>query len=108
MDSHLIPPTLPSPTHPRCVDQEQLLGGLQRHLWAPLLPHRTDVWYSPLLGYFANSAPPDVRGGFMCEEMVRRVGCDGSCVCVCACVTYSVYVCMYVHVLYCHLLRGRL
>jgi hypothetical protein len=59
------------------VDQEQLPGGMMRHLWAKVLPQK-DLWYSPLLGKFSKHAPQDVRGGFICEEMVRAC-----CACVC-------------------------
>ena len=52
-----------------CVDQEQLPGGMLRHLWAKVLPQNDDLWFSPLLGKFSRTAPPDVRGGFICTEM---------------------------------------
>ena len=28
-----------------CVDQEQLPGGMHRHLWARVLPGKADLWY---------------------------------------------------------------
>ena len=31
--------------------------------------YHIDVFYSPLLGNFLSVPPPDVRGGFICEEM---------------------------------------
>ena len=31
--------------------------------------HPLDVFYCPLLGSFSDQVPPDVRGGFICEEM---------------------------------------
>ena len=50
---------------------------MMRHLWAKVLPQRDNLWYSPLLGKFSQNVPPDVRGGFICEEMVSVGGGGG-------------------------------
>eukprot|EP01041_Mallomonas_annulata_P008704 gene8704-17985_t len=54
------------------IQQERLVGGLRRLISAPIIGSNgrsTGVWFSPLTGEFSSTAPSDVRGGFICEEM---------------------------------------
>jgi len=54
------------------LDQEQLEGGINRRLYAPIISSEgaeTGVWFSPFLSKFMPHQPVDVRGGFICEEV---------------------------------------
>jgi len=58
------------------LDMERLEGGINRRLYAPLLNSEneaTGFWFSPYLNHFTAKQPGDVRGGFICEEVLYRI-----------------------------------
>ena len=54
------------------IDQENMDGGMMTHFYAPILDKNgsdTGHKYSPFSGVITTSQLPDVRGGFICEQV---------------------------------------
>lgn len=54
------------------LQQETSEHGILGHITAPVLDSSgtpTGIWYSPITGEFRDSAPKDVRGGFICDDV---------------------------------------
>ena len=54
------------------LDQENREGGISAHLNGEIIGsqgQKTGVYYSPFTDIFSTDRGPDVRGGFICEEM---------------------------------------
>lgn len=58
------------------LERETVPGGIQAFFW-PKLPSvaepNTEIYYNPILGRFRKDTPKLIRGGFICEEVSRKV-----------------------------------
>jgi hypothetical protein len=58
------------------LERETVPGGIQAFFW-PRLPSvaepDTEIYYNPILGRFRKDTPKLIRGGFICEEVSRKI-----------------------------------
>jgi hypothetical protein len=61
------------------LERETVPGGIQAFFW-PRLPSvaepNTEIYYNPILRRFRKDTPKLIRGGFICEEVSRKILLD--------------------------------